>query len=126
MEHPIVVKIMKEGINSVNISMLDKEAQKRILSDAGEKLCKENRFKEAIEAMTRAGEIEKLLGLGDEFMKQGRSELAALCIIPTKDKQKLNSVAVLCIQSRNYSLAAAAYDASENRQMADFIRKNFC
>ena len=125
MEHPIVEKILKEGIHSVNLSMLDDSSRKRILNDVGDKLCKQNKFAEAIEIMAQSGDMEKLAKLGDSFLSEHKTELAALCFIPTKDKQRLNSVAVLCIQSKNYRLAAKAYEAADNRQMASFIMQNF-
>ncbi|MEK6942631.1 MAG: hypothetical protein AABX00_01045 [Nanoarchaeota archaeon] len=126
MEHPIVEKIMKEGINSVNISMLSEEAQKRILSDVGEKLFKQNKHQEAVDIMAKAGEISKLIALGDAFMKERKSDIATMCFIPTKDKDRLNDAAVLCIQAKNYALAAKAYEAADNAQMASFIKENFC
>ena len=125
MEHPIVEKILREGISSVNLSMLDETARKKILSDVGEKLYKQNKFIEAIEIMAKANDIEKLIKLGDLFLSENKIELAALCFIPTKDKQKLNNAAVLCIQAKNYKLAAKAYEAADNRQMASFIQQNF-
>src|SRR3989344_7642583 len=124
-EHPIVEKILKDGINSVNLSMLDEGARKKILSDVGEKLYRQSKFTEAIEIMAKANEIEKLAKLGDAFLSEKKIELATLCFIPTKDKQKHNNAAVLCIQSKNYKLAAKAYDAADNKQMASFILRNF-
>ena len=125
MEHPIVEKILKEGINSVNLSMLDESARKRILGDVAEKLYRQGRFTEAIDIMAKANDIEKLTKLGDLFLSENKTELATLCFIPTKDKQRLNNTAVLCIQSGNYKLAAKAYEAADNRQMASFIKQNF-
>lgn len=125
MEHPIVEKILKEGINSVNLSMLDESARKRILSDVAEKLYRQSRFVEAIEIMAKANDIEKLTKLGDLFLLESKTELATLCFIPTKDKQRLSSAAVLCIQAKNYRLAAKAYEAADNMQMASFIQQNF-
>ena len=125
MDHPIVEKILKDGINSVNLSMLGESARKRILSDVGEKLYREGRFKEAIEIMEKAQELDKLAKLGDIFLSEGKSELATLCFIPTKDKQRLSSAAVLCIQAKNYRLASKAYEAADNKQMASFIQQNF-
>lgn len=125
MEHPIVEKIMKEGMNSVNLSMLDEGARKRILNDVGEKLYKQSRFSEAIEILAKANNIEKLTNLGDMFLSEGKIDLATLCFIPTKDRHRLNNAAVLCIQSKNYRLAAKAYEAADNSQMASFIRQNF-
>ena len=125
MEHPIVEKIMKEGVNSVNLSMLDEAARKKILSDVGEKLYKQNKFIEAIEIMAKAGDLDKLTKLGDQFLLESKAELATMCFIPTRDKQRLSNAAVLCIQANNYKLAAKAYEAADNRQMASFIRENF-
>ena len=125
MDHPIVEKILKHGINSVNLSMLDDSARKIILSDVGEKLFRESRFTEAIEIMEKAGDIEKLGKLGDVFLSEGKTDLATLCFIPTKDKQRLNDAAVQCIKSKNYKLAAKAYEAADNAQMASFILQNF-
>ena len=126
MEHPIVEKILKDGINSVNLSMLDEDAKKKILGDVGERLYRQNKFMEAIEIMVKAGDMEKLIRLGDSFLAEKKTELAALCFIPTKDKQRLSNAAVLCIQSKNYKLAAKAYEAADNNQMASFIQQNFC
>ena len=125
MNHPIVEKILKDGINSVNLSMLDESTKKKIFSDVGEKLYRENKFKEAIEMMEKAGEIEKLIKLGDSFLSEGKAELAVLCFIPTKDKERLNKAAVKCIELKNYRLAAKAYESAENNQMASFIMQNF-
>ena len=125
MEHPIVEKILKEGISSVNLSMLDESARKRILSDVSERLCKQNKFVEAIEMMATSNDIDKLTKLGDSFLAESKIELATLCFIPTKDKQRLNSAAVLCIQSKKYRLAAKAYEAADNIQMSSFIKQNF-
>ena len=125
MEHPIVEKILKQGINSVNLDMLDEDARKKILSDVGEKLYKQGNFAEAVEIMTKANDVEKLLKLGDLFLNESKIELAAFCFIPTKDKQRLNNVAVSLIKSKNYKLAAKAYDAADNKQMASFIQENF-
>ena len=125
MEHPIVEKILKAGINSVNLSMLDEDARKKILNDVADKLFKQNKFIESIEILAKANEIERLTKLGDLFLAEGKAELATLCLIPTRDKQRLSNAAVLCIKSKNYKLAAKAYEAADNRQMSSFINQNF-
>ena len=122
---PLFLPLMKEGLSSVNISMLDENTRRKILSDVGEKLFREGRFSDAIDIMAKTGDFFKLLEKGDNFLKEGKSELAAMCFIPTKDKPRLNSVAVLLIQAQRYELAARTYEAAENAQMASFIRENF-
>lgn len=125
MANPIVKKIIKEGVDSVKLSMLDEGTKKKILADVGEKLCKQNRFTEAIEIMTKAGDVDKLKELGDDFLTENRAELAALCFIPTKDKERLSNAAALCANSGNYELAMKAYEAAGELDMASLIQKNF-
>jgi len=125
MDHPIVEKILKEGINSVNLTMLDEKSRKNILTDVGEKLYRQGRLLEAISILGKAGDIERLLKLGDLFLTENKFELAALCFIPTKDKERLNNVAVKCIDIKSYSIASEAFNAADNSQMADFIKQNF-
>ena len=126
MEHPIVEKILKEGVNSVNLSMLDEATRKSILSHVGEKLYKQNKIAEAAEILGKAGDFDKLKKLGDEFVEQNKGELAALCFIPTKDSGRLNNAAIMCIQAKNYRLGADCYRAAGNMPMAEFMEKNFC
>ncbi|MBS3150842.1 hypothetical protein J4443_00480 [Candidatus Woesearchaeota archaeon] len=125
MEHPIVTKIIKDGINSVDLSMLD-DRGRGILSYVGERLYKLNRIPEAVEILERAEDFEKLRKIGDEFMRQNKVELAAMCFIPTKDKERLNNAAALCVKAMNYRLAAEAYFAAGNKEMAMFLKENYC
>ena len=125
MEHPIVEKILRDGVKAVNLSMLDEKTRKSILEDVGEKLYRQGKFEEAILVIAEARDFEKLIKLGDSFLSEGKSELAVLCFIPAKDKERLNCAAVNCIQAKNYKLAARAYEAADNGQMASFIMENF-
>ena len=126
MDHPIIAKILKEGIQSVNLSMLDEKSRKNILTDVGEKLYRQGKLIEAIEILGKSGDNGRLEKLGEMFMSENKAELATLCFIATKDKDKLNNLAVMCIERKNYALAARAYEAADNQQMANFIRQNFC
>ena len=125
MDNPIVEKILKEGVSSVNLSMLDEKSRKKVLTDAGEKLYKQGKLVEAIEIRAKAGDKDRLIRLGDMFMSENKAELAALCFMPTKDKERLNYAGVKCIELKNYKLAAMVYEAAENAQMASFIQQNF-
>ena len=125
MPNPIVEKILKEGVNSVNTSMFDKETKKRLFGEAGEILYKQGKSIKAIEVLTKAEDIEKLIKLGEIFLSEFKPELAALCFIPTKNKEKLNHVATLCIEVKNYNLAEKAFEAANNQDMVSFIKRNF-
>ena len=125
MPNPIVEKILKEGVNSVNTSMFDKETKKKLFGEAGEILYKQGKSIKAIEVLTKAEDIEKLIKLGEIFLSEFKPELAALCFIPTKNKEKLNHVATLCIEVKNYNLAEKAFEAANNQDMVSFIKRNF-
>ena len=126
MEHHIIAKILKEGINFVDLSMLDGDNGKRILIYVAEKLYKLNKISEAVTILEKAREFERLKEMGDELMAQNKGELAALCYIPTKDKDRLNNAALLCLKSMNYKLAAKAYESAGNLEMANFLLDNYC
>lgn len=125
MEHPIVAKILKEGINSVDLSMLENSKEKRILNYVGERLYRLNKIPEAVVILEKAGNFEKLKEFGDQLLMQNKAELAALCFIPTRDKERLEKTAELCIQVMNYRLAAKAYEAAGSEDLAEFLKKNF-
>ncbi|MBI2507484.1 hypothetical protein HYV89_00865 [Candidatus Woesearchaeota archaeon] len=126
MEHPIVAKILKEGINSVDLSMLDISKENQIWNFVGEKLYKLNKVPEAVTILEKTSNFDKLKEMGDELLMQNKAELAALCFIPTKDKERLNNVAVLCMKALNHKLAAEAYRAADNIDMAEFLEDNYC
>ncbi len=126
MEHPVVAKILKEGINSVDLSMLEDGKEKEILNYVGERLYKLNKIPDAVEILKKAKNLERLKEMGDELMMQSRIEVATLCFIPTKDKDRLNKAAALCIKVMNYQLAAKAYEAAGNTEMVEFLERNFC
>lgn len=125
MEHPIVAKILKNGIGSVDLSMLDDNNKKRILNCVGEILYKLNKVPEAVIILEKAESFEKLKEFGDQLLIQNKPELAALCFIPTMDKERLEKAAGLCIKAMNYRLAARAYEAAGNGDLAEFLKKNF-
>ena len=106
--------------------MLDEDNGKRILVYVGEKLYKLNKISEAVTILEKAMEFERLKEMGDELMAQNKAGLAALCFIPTKDKERLNNVAVLCMKAMNFELAAKAYEAAGNLEMANFLKNNYC
>ena len=124
LEHPIVAKIIRDGINSVDLSMLEYNG-KDLLSYVGDRLYKLNKIPEAVKILEKAGNFEKLKDFGDQLLMQNKAELAVLCFIPTKDKERLEKAAELCIHIENYKLAAKAYETAGNKDLAEFLKKNF-
>ncbi|MDI6737727.1 MAG: hypothetical protein QME12_04405 [Nanoarchaeota archaeon] len=115
-----------KGIDNVNPSMLSDEMRNGIMTEAGIILLKEGRIYEAVKAVVMAGNSDKLVEMGNEFIRQTKFEEAALCFIPVKDKEKLEKTAAECAKLGNMSLAYFAYLAAGNEQMALFLKENFC
>ena len=125
MEHPIVAKILKEGINSIDLSMLDDNKEKKILNYIGERLYRLNKIPDAVVILEKARNFEKLKDFGDQLLMQNKIELATFCFLPTGDKERLEKAAELCIQIENYKLAAKAYEVAGNKSLTEFLKKNF-
>ncbi|MFH1065279.1 MAG: hypothetical protein V1734_02125 [Nanoarchaeota archaeon] len=118
--------VVEKGIDNIKPSMLTPEMKREILSEAGMIFLKEGRFYEAVKAVSMAENSPRLVEMGDEFMRQSKFENAVLCFIPTKDKIRIEKAAVECAKQGNVRLAYYAYIASENAEMAAFLKENFC
>ncbi|MDD4877520.1 MAG: hypothetical protein PHO02_00605 [Candidatus Nanoarchaeia archaeon] len=118
--------VVEKGVDNINPSMLSAEMRSDIMTEAGIILLNEGRIYEAVKAVVMAGNSDKLVDMGDEFVRQTKFEEAALCFIPVKDKDKLEKTAAECAKLGNMSLAYFAYVAAGNDQMASFFKENFC
>lgn len=118
--------VVEKGVDNVNPSMLSAEMRSDIMTEAGIILLKEGRIYEAVKAVVMAGNSDKLVEMGNEFVRQTKFEEAALCFIPIKDKEKLEKTAGECAKLGNMPLAYFAYAAAGNEQMAAFLKENFC
>ncbi len=118
--------VVDKGIDNINPSMLSSEMKREVLTEAGMILLKEGRVYEAVKAVSMAENSGKLVQMGDEFMRQSKFDKAVLCFIPTKDKTRIEKAAVECAKQGQVQLAYYAYVASENAEMAVFLKENFC
>lgn len=117
--------IVDRGIDNINPSMLSDDFKKDVLTESGMLFFKEGKIRDAVKALRLAGNSARLVELGDEFMKQNRSEKAALFFIPSGDKDRIEKAAALCAKEGHFELAFEAYSAAGNMEMASFIRENF-
>lgn len=118
--------VVEKGVDNINPAMLSAEMRSDIMTEAGIILLKEGRIYEAVKAVVMAGNSDKLVEMGNEFVRQTKFEEAALCFIPVKDKEKLEKAGAECAKLGNMSLAYFAYVAAGNDQMAAFLKENFC
>jgi len=116
--------IVKNGMACFDRSMLSDEMNSRILSEAGAMFFNLGKIAEAIDAFSIANNNAMLLWAGDKLMDANRFREAAKAYIPTKDREKLDKAASVCMQAGDYKLALQAYEASGNIEMANFVRNN--
>jgi hypothetical protein len=122
--HPIIDKIVKEGVQSVNISMLSKDLRYKLMTEAGQTLMHQNRFSEAAHAFALAENKEMLKEQGRWFLKQQKVGLAAHFLIHIEDEETLRDLAQRCIASNEVAAARAIYQALGDETMLAFIREN--
>ena len=116
--------IVREGIDNFDSSMLSGEMKKGVFTTAGLLFFRQNNYKNAVRCLCIAGNKEALCELGDKLMEINRFREATLAFIPTKDKERLDKVAVICAKEGEYKLALEAYKAANNVEMVSFISKN--
>ncbi len=124
-EKKLADMIMEKGIDNVNISMLDENKRKSILSHVGNAYIKKNNIPEAVRLLAMAENKERLVELFDWLFEQRRYKQAALAIIPTDDKERQNKIAEICLRERLFESASNVYTAMGNDVMVKFITENF-
>ena len=125
MGHPLIDKIVDEGVDSINVSMLSPELRNALLTEAGTKLIHMNRIQEAADAFAMAGNQEKLWDHGRWFMEQQRYGTAALFLRHVARHDILEDLAVKCLERNDTRGAKAIYEVLQNDQMIKFIEENF-
>lgn len=124
MTHPITEKIVNEGVQAVNVSMLSPDLRKRLMTEAGQTLMRQSRFKEAAHAFALGENKEELREQGRWFLKQQKIGLAAYFLIHVEDHEMLEQLAQRCIAANETDAAKEIYSALGDDTMLAFIREN--
>lgn len=125
MSHPLVQKILAEGLKDVNVSMLSPSLRNRLLSEAGNRLLNQNRIEESVEAFVIAGNHEALRSHGEWFLEQRKFPQAALFLRHIAPPDELELLAAKCLELGHAAGAKAIYESLGDAQMVRFIEENF-
>lgn len=125
MGHPIIDKIIREGVQSVNVSMLSSDLRHKLMTEAGHTLMRQGRFKEAAHAFGLAGNKEELKNQGKWFLQQHKVGLAAYFLIHVEDEEALRQLAEVCISAHEIDAAKEIYASLGDDTMLSFLRENF-
>jgi hypothetical protein len=124
MSHPIIDKILREGVQSVNVSMLSPELRLKLMTDAGNTLMHQNRYKEAAHAFALAGNKEQLREHGNWLLKQKRFAHAAYFLVHVQDEEQLRELAQICIAANELEAAKEIYSTLGDETMLLFMKEN--
>jgi hypothetical protein len=126
MDHPLVEKIWREGVDSVNVSMLSAPLKLRLLTEAGDRLMHADRSAEAAHAYALAGNTQKLREVGLWLLEAKRYAAAALFLRRApRDKEELEDLAERCAGIGEVAIAKELYRDLGNAEMVAFLEKNF-
>jgi len=117
--------IRTKGIQNIDVSMLDEENKKMMLTEAGTILIRRGDCMKGVLALNLARNTEKLVEVGNDFFEQRHFDLAVLAFEHTGKTEMLNRLGALCIEEELYEYALKAFHAAGNSEMVDFVKKNF-
>ena len=84
----IVPSILRKGIENLNLSMFDEETKRKLLNATGEELMKKGDMLEAEKAFVLTDNKEKLIEIGDGFIKVGMFSQAIDAFKMANSKEK--------------------------------------
>jgi len=125
MAHPIVEKILRDGLGSVRLEMLSPEAREPLMRQAGRALLNSNRLAEAAEAFARGNVMDELRVQGEWLREQGRLADAALFLRHVDREDALRRLAEDCIGIGEIEAARAIYETLGDAAMLSFLQENF-
>ncbi|MBR9700644.1 hypothetical protein GOV11_02160 [Candidatus Woesearchaeota archaeon] len=125
MGHPLIDKIINDGIDSVNVDMLSDQLRFDLMSEAGKKLLHMGRLRESADAFAIGGNQEQLMEQGRWFLDQRRYGPAALFLRHAAHPDMLMELAQKCLAAGHVEEAAAVYESLGDETMAQFIKSNF-
>jgi hypothetical protein len=125
MTHPLIQKIVEQGVSSVNVSMLSPDAKKKIMTEAGNTLMHLNRYQEAAQAYAVGENNDLLKEQGHWFLKQNRFAMAAFFLLHVEKEETLENLAQQCITAGELEAAKAVYRKLGNTIMLQFLEENF-
>lgn len=125
MAHPLIDKILNDGVRSVNVSMLSPELRKRLMTDAATALLSRNRIADAADALAIGGNLERLREIGEWYLLQRRYPAAALFLRHVEEPERLARLAQDCLAAGDVSAARAIYESLGDETMLEFLKQNF-
>jgi hypothetical protein len=122
--HPIIGKIVREGIFSVHVDSLPQELKKGLMRQAGTILVHKGRNEESAYAFYMAEDNESLNEYCRWFLEQHKPKIAAYFAQYIPKIDLLERVADECLAANQLQSAKLLYEKLHNTRMLAFIAEN--
>jgi hypothetical protein len=123
--HPIVEKIVNEGVSAVHVESLSKELKRQLLTEAGNILLHRNKYAEAAKAYALCENHDLLNDYGRWFLEQRKPGIAAYFLLYIEKEDLLEELAQECVASHDIDAAKAVYEKLGDQTMITFLNENF-
>ncbi|HIH23682.1 TPA: hypothetical protein HA251_01470 [Candidatus Woesearchaeota archaeon] len=123
--HPIVEKIVNEGVGSVNLASISKDLRKALFTEAGNILMHKEHHAEAAKAYAAAENHDMLNEYGRWFLQQRKPGIAAYFLLHIEKEDVLENLAQECIAAHHLDAAKAVYQKLGDSIMIEFLDANF-
>ena len=121
----ITNEIIKQGVGNFNFSALPHHLKAEILTETGDSLFKNNYHSEAGKAFGIAQNEQKLQDCARFLEQQGLLVQAAAYLQYSKDKEKVDVLAIKILNLGKTEVALTLFEKSKNQEMINFVRQNF-
>jgi hypothetical protein len=125
MAHPIVEKILREGVASIKTDGLSPALKRQLFSEAGAAFMHANRPSDAASAFNVAGNTDALREHGDWLRSQQRIADAVHFLVHVETDQKLSELAQTCVGIGDIAAARMIYTKLGDTTMLTFLDENF-
>ena len=118
-------RIVEQGLDNINVSMLSNKTKCKVLTEAALIFLKKGNIPACIKSLSLGKNFTKLEDIGDTYLSQQNIELAALFFIASKNVKKTESIAKTCLEKGKIKLAYSAYQKLNDAKMCSFLKENF-
>ena len=117
-------KLIDQGIDKIDVSMLPEDYKKQILTEVAELLFNQGRLDDSARIISKSGNKEKQAEFGLKFVREGRPALAVDALMGSGNLDLIKKAGVACMNNGNKEAALKAFVSIGDKEMEEFIKEN--
>lgn len=118
-------KLIDNGIDNIDVSMLPENYKKQILTEVAELLLNQGRLEDAAKTISKSCNPQKQVEFGTKFLAEGRPALAVESLLDSGAKDLIKKAGIACMNEGNKESAIKAFSSIEDNEMKKFVEENF-